>query len=171
MGRWFAVKRWSGFAVAVTLAACGETPEPPTSAIGPGGPPAPPETTDAPRLSVLEFPEPPRDAPSVLAYGAEPDWTVEIAEGWVVLIRPGLQPIEQPHTEPVRDAGQIGIETADFSLTILEEPCEGPNGEARPLTAQLTYQMIDYRGCAEEWAGPDQESDMAADLDDLIETP
>jgi uncharacterized membrane protein len=97
----------------------------------------------------------PADAATQAAFGQafsafgvqEPFWTVEVTDGWVTFIRPGLQPIEGSPERTVTSEG-ASIRFADAELRLEQRACAGPNGASLPFVARVFYAGEAYQGCA-----------------------
>lgn len=103
-------------------------------------PPAEADLQPAPVRVLLGFETP------VLASGAEPFWTAEIDGNWITFDRPGLPLVEVPmpeKTHAVEDSLSFSSEGLDVVLS-----ASGCNASKSSLSVTLTFEEIEYSGCA-----------------------
>lgn len=122
-----------------------------------------PETTEN-----SEFAEPEQsvfgETMPVLATGTEPYWTAEIGGGWVSFERPGLPLVEVPLPEFDRTRSPVSLTSEGLTLT-LSETCEDETGG---LSVKISYQDVDYFGCAVSANGARTRGATEASWKDLI---
>ncbi len=94
--------------------------------------------------------------PPFHAAGDEPFWRLELADGWFVFQRSGLAQIEAQITPPKREKGADVFVAPPLTVTIKREPCETDGGEKGDASAVVTFDNVDFEGCA--FAGNEAES-------------
>jgi uncharacterized membrane protein len=157
----------------LALAACGGSPKDKQAAATPGQTPA---TTDAaspagpagapasptPGASTAAAPQAAAPAavaakpdtstwvlqPPFYAAGDEPFWRLELADGWFLFQRSGLAQIEAQIPQPKREKGADVFSAAPLTVKIKREPCETDGGGKTDTSAIVTFDGIDYEGCA-----------------------
>jgi hypothetical protein len=91
--------------------------------------------------------------PPFYAAGDEPFWRLDIVDGWFSFKRSGLAEIEAPLVLPVRVGGADVFDTPPLKVAIKREPCETDGGGRTDIGAIVTFDGIDFGGCAFGAAG------------------
>ena len=86
--------------------------------------------------------------PPFYAAGDEPFWRLEISDGWFAFRRSGLKAIEEPLVQPTRDSGADVFATGALKVSIKREACEMDQGSRSEYSATVTFDGIDFDGCA-----------------------
>ncbi len=100
------------------------------------GPTGPPDTT----TWVLP--------PPFSAAGDEPFWRMEIVDGWFSFKRSGLRAIEEPLVQPRSENGADIFDTGSLKVVIRREACETEQGGKGEFSAKVTFDGLDFDGCA-----------------------
>lgn len=87
-------------------------------------------------------------APPFYAAGDEPFWRMEIVDGWFSFRRSGLRAIDEPLVQPRKEAGADVFETGSLRVTIRREGCSTVQGGAGDFSARVSFDGLDYDGCA-----------------------
>lgn len=87
-------------------------------------------------------------APPFYAAGDEPFWRMEIVDGWFSFRRSGLRAIDEPLVQPRNEAGADVFETGSLRIMIRREGCSTVQGGAGDFSARVTFDGLDYDGCA-----------------------
>lgn len=87
-------------------------------------------------------------APPFYAAGDEPFWRLDISDGWFAFRRSGLKAIEEPMVQPTRVNGADVFATGALKVTIRREACEMDQGGKGDYSATVTFDSIDFDGCA-----------------------
>jgi uncharacterized membrane protein len=87
-------------------------------------------------------------APPFYAAGQEPFWRLEINDGWFEFRRSGLPVIEEPLVQPTQDNGADVFATGALKVSIKHEACETDQGDKSDYTAKVTFDELDFDGCA-----------------------
>ncbi len=94
--------------------------------------------------------------PPFYAAGDEPFWRMDIVDGWFVFKRSGLPEIEEPMVQPKKVAGADVFEAGSLLVSIKVQACETDQGGHGDITAKVTFDGVDFDGCA--FAGGGQPS-------------
>jgi uncharacterized membrane protein len=86
--------------------------------------------------------------PPFYAAGDEPFWRLELADGWFLFQRSGLTQIEAPIPAPKREKGADVFAAAPLTVKIKLEACETDGGGKSNASAVVTFDGVDYEGCA-----------------------
>lgn len=150
-------------ACALALSACGGDKPPADPGAAPsanGAPPAagqpgaaPPTSTGQQTIAVQGQPQPLDTstwvlAPPFYAAGQEPFWRLEINDGWFEFRRSGLTTIEEPLVQPKKDKGADVFATGALLVSIKHEACETDQGDKSDYVAKVTFDGLDFDGCA-----------------------
>ncbi len=147
------------------LAACGGDKPPGEVAVTPAaGEPSPPGAAGAPELSPTSSnvsqsvqvagSSAPVDTstwilqPPFSAAGQEPFWRLEIVDGWFAFRRSGLRAIEEPLVQPTREGGADVFKAGALLVSIKREACEAEQGGTGDFTAKVSFDGVDFDGCA-----------------------
>lgn len=87
-------------------------------------------------------------APPFYAAGDEPFWRMEIVDGWFSFRRSGLRAIDEPLVQPRNEAGADVFDTGSLRVTIRREGCSTVQGGAGDFSARVSFDGLDYDGCA-----------------------
>jgi len=87
-------------------------------------------------------------APPFYAAGDEPFWRMEIVDGWFSFRRSGLRAIDEPLVQPRSEAGADVFESGSLRVTIRREGCSTVQGGAGDFSARVSFDGLDYDGCA-----------------------
>lgn len=87
-------------------------------------------------------------APPFSAAGDEPFWRVEIVDGWFSFKRSGLRAIEEPLVQPHNENGSDIFDTGSLKVAIRREACETDQGGKGEFSAKVTFDGLDFDGCA-----------------------
>jgi uncharacterized membrane protein len=104
--------------------------------------------------------------PPFYAAGEEPDWRLDIEDGWFAFKRSGLPVIDAPLVQPVREGGADVFNTPPLKVTIKRQPCQTSNGGGQAdIIAEVTLDDTVFEGCAFSGgsAGPSPEAETIAD--------
>jgi uncharacterized membrane protein len=80
--------------------------------------------------------------------GQEPFWRLEIVDGWFAFRRSGLRAIEEPLVQPSRESGADVFKAGALLVSIKPEACETEQGGKGDFTAKVTFDGVDFDGCA-----------------------
>ena len=86
--------------------------------------------------------------PPFSAAGQEPFWRLEIVDGWFEFRRSGLRAIEEPMTQPTRQGETDVFKAGALTVSIKREACETEQGGSGDFTAKVTFDGLDFDGCA-----------------------
>lgn len=86
--------------------------------------------------------------PPFSAAGQEPFWRLEIVDGWFEFRRSGLRAIEEPLVQPSREGGADVFKAGALLVSIKPEACETEQGGKGDFTAKVTFDGVDFDGCA-----------------------
>jgi hypothetical protein len=86
--------------------------------------------------------------PPFSAAGDEPFWRMEIVDGWFSFRRSGLRAIEEPLVQPKREGGSDVFDTGSLHVVITREACETDGGGKGDFSAKVTFDSLDFDGCA-----------------------
>jgi len=86
--------------------------------------------------------------PPFSAAGQEPFWRLEIVDGWFEFRRSGLRAIEEPLVQPSRESGADVFKAGALLVSIKPEACETEQGGKGDFTAKVTFDGVDFDGCA-----------------------
>ena len=86
--------------------------------------------------------------PPFYAAGDEPFWRLELADGWFLFQRSGLAQIEAQIPSPKREKGADLFVAAPLTVKIKREACETDGGGKGDASAVVTFDGVDYEGCA-----------------------
>jgi hypothetical protein len=107
--------------------------------------------------------------PPFYAAGDEPFWRLELADGWFLFQRSGLAQIEAQIPTPKREKGADVFAASPLTIKIKREACETDGGGKTDASAIVTFDGVDYEGCA--FAGAEAAgSPEAAAVADAIST-
>jgi len=87
-------------------------------------------------------------SPPFSAAGDEPFWRMEIVDGWFSFKRSGLRAIEEPLVQPRQENGADVFDTGSLKVTIRREACETEQGGKGEFSAKVTFDGLDFDGCA-----------------------
>lgn len=146
--------------VALLLSACGDNAAQ-TAAVDPasaGATGAPPSSSPGPsdpiNSPIVIAPTGPLDTSAWVlpapfyAAGDEPAWRMEIVDGWFSFKRSGLRAIEEPLVMPRQDNGADVFATGSLTVTIRREPCSTEAGGSGEFSALVTFDELNFDGCA-----------------------
>ncbi len=148
---------------ALVLAGCGDnagqTATGDAQQIGPGIAPIGPATATGDSETVagltnVSAPTGPLDTtvwvlpPPFAAAGDEPFWRMEIVDGWFSFKRSGLRAIEEPLVQPRQENGADSFDTGSLRVLIRREACETEQGGKGEFSAKVTFDGLDFDGCA-----------------------
>ena len=81
------------------------------------------------------------------AFGAEPDWRLDLLENWVNFSRTGLEDVGGlPGPRDVRAGGAL-IETGPLSIILKAGSCEAAPGQQLPYVVSVYFEGVTYEGC------------------------
>jgi uncharacterized membrane protein len=86
--------------------------------------------------------------PPFYAAGEEPFWRLDIEDGWFTFKRSGLAVIEAPLVQPARTGGADVFDTPPLKVTIRREGCDTSGGGHTDIAAVVTFDDIEFGGCA-----------------------
>jgi uncharacterized membrane protein len=86
--------------------------------------------------------------PPFYAAGEEPFWRLEIIDGWFSFKRSGLPEIESPLVQPARAGGADVFESPPLKVSLKREACETSGGGRTDVAAAVTFDEIEFMGCA-----------------------
>ena len=86
--------------------------------------------------------------PPFSAAGDEPFWRMEIVDGWFSFKRSGLRIIEEPLVQPHNENGADIFDTGSLKVAIRREACETEQGGKGEFSAVVTFDGLDFDGCA-----------------------
>ncbi len=89
-------------------------------------------------------------ATPLFATGSEPYWTAQFADGWLMFERPGLPLVEVPIPEFSETDGQASFSAENVEVSLVSGACENAAG---PLQVTITFEEVEYFGCAGEANG------------------
>ena len=82
------------------------------------------------------------------AAGDEPAWRMEIVDGWFSFKRSGLRAIEEPLVQPRQENGADVFATGSLTVTIKREGCSTEAGGSGEFSALVTFDELNFDGCA-----------------------
>ncbi len=147
----------------LSLTGCGDTAgqavagDPQTAVIGAGAGGSSTATGNSDAvggLTAISGPTGPLDTavwvlpPPFSAAGDEPFWRMEIVDGWFSFKRSGLRAIEEPLVQPRSENGADVFETGSLRVVIQREACETDQGGKGEFSAKVTFDGLDFDGCA-----------------------
>lgn len=158
-GAWGKRAAVAGFAVLLLAACGGETGKPGASAETATGP-ASGSASSAPITRSSDGGAQPAAAPvgaldtsgwllppPFYAAGEEPDWRLDIVDGWFVFKRSGLAEIEAPMVQITKEGGADVFDTPPLKVKIKRQACETSNGHA-DILAEVILDDVVFDGCA-----------------------
>jgi len=81
------------------------------------------------------------------AFGAEPDWRIDLLDNWVNFSRTGLDDVGGlPGPRDVRSGGAL-IEAGPLSIILKAGACEAGPGQQLPYVVSVYYDGVTYQGC------------------------
>jgi uncharacterized membrane protein len=86
--------------------------------------------------------------PPFYAAGDEPFWRLDIVDGWFSFKRSGLAEIEAPLVSPARIAGADVFDSPPLKIAIRRGPCQTDGGGHTDFGAIVTFDEVDFSGCA-----------------------
>lgn len=86
--------------------------------------------------------------PPFSAAGQEPFWRLEIVDGWFAFRRSGLRAIEEPLVQPTREGEADVFKTGQLQVSIKREACQTEQGGSGDFTAKVSFDGLDFDGCA-----------------------
>lgn len=86
--------------------------------------------------------------PPFYAAGAEPDWRLDLDDGWFVFRRSGLPDIEAPFVVPKKEPGADAFSTPPLKITIKPGVCEDDSGRKGVADVSVAFDGVDFGGCA-----------------------
>jgi uncharacterized membrane protein len=86
--------------------------------------------------------------PPFYAAGEEPDWRMDIEDGWFSFKRSGLAVIDAPLVQPVREGGADVFATSPIKVTIKRLPCQTADGGKAEFTTVVVLDDTTFEGCA-----------------------
>ena len=86
--------------------------------------------------------------PPFYAAGSEPDWRLDVADGYFEFVRSGLAPIETAVTQPKHEKAADLFSSPPLKITIKKETCETDNGQKTDASAVVNFDGVDFEGCA-----------------------
>lgn len=86
--------------------------------------------------------------PPFSAAGQEPFWRLEIVDGWFAFRRSGLRAIEEPLVQPAQEGGADVFKTGQLQVSIKREACQTEQGGSGDFTAKVSFDGLDFDGCA-----------------------
>lgn len=86
--------------------------------------------------------------PPFSAAGDEPFWRMEIVDGWFSFKRSGLRAIEEPLVQPHNEGGSDIFDTGSLKVVIRREACQTEQGGSGDFSAKVTFDGLDFDGCA-----------------------
>ncbi len=87
-------------------------------------------------------------SPPFYAAGEEPDWRLDIVDGWFSFKRSGLAEIEAPMVQVVKEGGADVFNTPPLKVMIKRQACEVSNGGHGDVMAEVTLDDVVFDGCA-----------------------
>lgn len=87
-------------------------------------------------------------APPFSAGGDEPFWRMEIDDGWFSFRRSGLRAIEEPLVQPRKDGAADVFDTGSLRVVINREACQTEGGGSGDYSVKVTFDQVDFDGCA-----------------------
>jgi uncharacterized membrane protein len=86
--------------------------------------------------------------PPFYAAGEEPDWRVDIEDGYFSFKRSGLPVIESPVVQPVRQNGADVFDTQPLKVSIKKTPCQTESAGQAEYSVEVVLDGVSYEGCA-----------------------
>jgi uncharacterized membrane protein len=83
------------------------------------------------------------------AFGLEPDWRLDLLEGWANFSRTGLEDVGGiPGERAIRARGAM-VDAGPLVITLQAETCDyGASGQQLPYKVSVFYEGVTYDGCA-----------------------
>jgi uncharacterized membrane protein len=86
--------------------------------------------------------------PPFYAAGEEPDWRVDIEDGYFSFKRSGLPVIESPVVQPVRQNGADVFDTQPLKVSIKKTTCQTDSAGQADYAVEVVLDGVSYEGCA-----------------------
>jgi uncharacterized membrane protein len=86
--------------------------------------------------------------PPFYAAGEEPDWRVDIEDGYFSFKRSGLPVIESPVVQPVRQNGADVFDTQPLKVSIKKTACQTESAGQAEYSVEVVLDGVSYEGCA-----------------------
>jgi uncharacterized membrane protein len=86
--------------------------------------------------------------PPFYAAGEEPNWRIDIEDGWFSFKRAGLPVIEAPLAQPVRENGADVFNTPPLKVSIKKTPCQTESAGQADYSVDVMLDDVQYEGCA-----------------------
>jgi len=86
--------------------------------------------------------------PPFYAAGEEPDWRVDIEDGYFSFKRSGLPVIESPVVQPVRQNGADVFDTQPLKVSIKKTTCQTDSAGQADYSVEVMLDGVSYEGCA-----------------------
>ena len=86
--------------------------------------------------------------PPFYAAGEEPDWRVDIEDGWFSFKRSGLPVIDAPLVQPVRENGADVFTTPPLKVSIKKTTCQTESAGQAEYTVEVRLDDVSFEGCA-----------------------
>jgi len=105
--------------------------------------------------------------PPFYAAGDEPYWRLDLADEWFVFRRAGLPEIEAPIVQPDRVRGADLFETPPLIVSVKAGPCRSDAGVEGDAVVTVTFDGVDFGGCAFRGQSEADTADAAAIIEAL----
>lgn len=86
--------------------------------------------------------------PPFYAAGEEPNWRIDIEDGWFSFKRSGLPSVEAPVVQPARENGADVFNTPPLKVSIKKTACQTESAGQADYTVDVTLDDVAYEGCA-----------------------
>ncbi|HEV7689698.1 MAG TPA: hypothetical protein VGO52_02705 [Hyphomonadaceae bacterium] len=86
--------------------------------------------------------------PPFYAAGEEPNWRIDIEDGWFSFKRSGLPGIDAPLVQPVRENGADVFDTPPLKVSIKKTTCQTESAGQAEYTVDVVLDGVSYEGCA-----------------------
>jgi len=118
-------------------------------------------------LAAAGSPERARFEGEFIATGAEPGWRLDLLQDYVSFTRPGLPAVGGLPNPPEIGARGMRVKAGALLVTVVEEPCTYGDSPAFAYSAEVRYQGVAYKGCAQRASGETQSGSWAGMVEDL----
>jgi uncharacterized membrane protein len=105
--------------------------------------------------------------PPFYAAGEEPNWRIDIEDGWFSFKRSGLPPVEAPLAQPTREGGADVFNTPPLKVTIRKATCQTESAGQAEYTVDVVLDDVTYDGCA--FSGHSNSGSASAEAASVVE--
>lgn len=106
-------------------------------------------------------------APPFYAAGEEPNWRIDIEDGWFSFKRAGLPAVEAPLAQPTRENGADVFNTPPLKVSIKKATCQTESAGQADYTVDVLLDDVSYEGCA--FAGHSNGGSASAEAASVVE--